>query len=408
VILPLLHAFGASSLNPLFADSVLAEMTPSQIWSRYLRYIGAGAVAVGGFMAVVRSAGMMVGAFATILRDVRGRAGAAGAAPAAAVPRTERDLSSRWLLAGSLAAIVFLWGLLGFAEWRALVGVTSTVLLAFFFVAVAAYICGQVGSSASPVSGMTIAALLVTCLIFLGVGWTGTGGMIAAMTVGAVICIAICMSGDMSQDLKTGYLLGSTPWRQQAMNVVGNFAAAATIGFVLYFLHETKTIGSEELPAPQATLMSLIVRGLFGGNLPWTLVLIGMGIGAASELLRIPTLPFAIGIYLPFSTSTAMFTGGIVSWLLGRKTAGGAGAPAATAAAAGRLERGVLVSSGLVAGDAIIGLLTIGLIEIARIDWGIAPFLGGFAWEAYSLAIFVALAAWLYRTARAQGHAANP
>ncbi len=390
IILPLLHAYGSSHLNPMFADQPLSTMTPSEIWGRYLRYIGAGAVAVGGFMAVMRSAGLMVGAFTAIFRDVRGTRGAGDTRL-----RTERDLSNRWLLLGSVVAIVFLWGLLGFGEWRAFVGVTTTTILSFFFVAVAAYICGQVGSSASPVSGMTITALLVTCLIFLGVGWTGTSGMIAAMTVGAVICIAICMSGDMSQDLKTGYILGATPWRQQSMNVVGNFAAAATIGFVLYFLHETKTIGSEELPAPQATLMSLIVQGLFGGNLPWTLVLIGMGIGVASELARIPTLPFAIGIYLPFSTSTAMFTGGIVSWLLGRSRPG-------TDPPASRLERGVLVSSGLVAGDAIIGLLTIGLIEIAHIHWGIQPFLGGFAWEAYSLVIFLLLATWLYRTARAQ------
>jgi putative OPT family oligopeptide transporter len=385
VILPLLHAFGSGGLNPLFADSVLADMTPNQIWSRYLRYIGAGAVAVGGFMAVARSAGLMVGAFATILRDLRGRRGPGAAS---STPRTERDLSSRWLVAGALAAIVILWAVLGLSDWRALVGVSVTVLLSFFFVAVAAYICGQVGSSASPVSGMTITALLATCLIFLGIGWTGPSGMLAAMTVGAVICIAICMAGDMAQDLKTGFLLGATPWRQQVMNVVGNFAAAATIGFVLYFLHQTQTIGSEELPAPQATLMSLIVQGLFGGNLPWTLVLIGMGIGAASELLRINTLPFAIGLYLPFSTSTAMFIGGIVAWFLGRR-----------GDAAGRIERGVLISSGLVAGDAIIGLLTIGLIEIGHIDWGIEPFLGGFAWETYSLAVFLALAYWLYRTA---------
>jgi putative OPT family oligopeptide transporter len=300
---------------------------------------------------------------------------------------------------GSLLAIVFLWGLLGFREWRAFVGVTTATALAFFFVAVAAYICGQVGSSASPVSGMTITALLATCLIFLGIGWTGTAGMVAAMTVGAVICIAICLSGDMSQDLKTGYILGATPSRQQTMNVVGCFAAAATIGFVLYFLHQTKTIGSEELPAPQATLMSLIVQGLFGGNLPWTLVLIGVGIGIISELMRIPTLPFAIGIYLPFSTSTAMFTGGVVAWFLGRAGRGPARDDAG--ARASRLERGVLVSSGLVAGDAIIGLLTIGLIEIGHIDWGIRPFLPGFAWEAYSLLIFLLLAVWLYRTARA-------
>jgi putative OPT family oligopeptide transporter len=391
-------------LNPIFVQaqislgrpSEIAEMSPGQIWSGYIRYIGAGAVAVGGFMAVARSAGLMVGAFATILRDLRGRGGGLGAADTRL--RTERDLSSRWLVFGALAAIVFLWALLGIGDWRALVGVAVTVLLAFFFVAVAAFICGQVGSSASPVSGMTITALITTCLIFLGIGWTGPSGMLAAMTVGAVICIAICMSGDMAQDLKTGYLLGATPWRQQTMNVVGNFAAAATIGFVLYFLHETQTIGSDALPAPQATLMSLIVQGLFGGNLPWTLVGIGMGIGAASELLRVPTLPFAIGLYLPFSTSTAMFIGGGVAWLLGRS---GSAANAATSAAtrASRIERGVLISSGLVAGDAIIGLFTIGLIEIGHIDWGIEPFLSGFAWETYSLAVFLGLAFWLYRTA---------
>jgi putative OPT family oligopeptide transporter len=392
IILPLLHAYGSASLNPMFADQVLADMTPAQIWSRYLRYVGAGAVAVGGLMAVLRSAGMMTGAFAAILRDLKGTARGVQDTR----PRTERDLSSRWLVAGSAAAVLFLWMLLGPGNWRALVGTGVAVGLAFFFVAVSAYICGQVGSSASPVSGMTISALLVTCLIFLGIGWTGPSGMIAAMTVGAVMCIAICMSGDMAQDLKTGFLLGATPWRQQTMNVVGNFAAAATIGFVLYFLHTTKTIGSEELPAPQATLMSLIVQGLFGGNLPWTLVLIGMGIGVASELARINTLPFAIGIYLPFSTSTAMFIGGIVAWFLKR-----APQAAGTSSPAARIERGVLVSSGLVAGDAIIGLLTIGLIEIARIQWGITPFLGGKAWEFYSLLVFLGLACWLYRTAAA-------
>jgi uncharacterized oligopeptide transporter (OPT) family protein len=200
IILPLLHAFGQGGLNPLYAGSILSQMTPGEIWGRYLRYIGAGAVAVGGFMAVVRRL-PLEGAFSTIARDLRGRRPGrgerAGDAGQEATPRTERDLSSRWLVAGSLAAIVFLWALLGVSEWRALVGVTSTVLLAFFFVAVAAYICGQVGSSASPVSGMTITALLATCLIFLAIGWTGPGGMIAAMTVGAVICIAICMSGDI-------------------------------------------------------------------------------------------------------------------------------------------------------------------------------------------------------------------
>jgi len=392
IILPLLHAYGHSGLNPLFADSVLAEMTPSQIWSRYLRYVGAGAVAVGGIMAVLRSAGLMTGAFAHIVGDLR-----RGRGDGASAIRTERDLSSRWLVLGSLAAIAFLWFLLGPGNWRALVGTGTAVILAFFFVAVAAYICGQVGSSASPVSAMTITALFAICLVFLAIGWTGPAGMVAAMTVGAVICIAICMAGDMAQDLKTGFLLGATPWRQQVMNVVGSFAAAATIGFVLYFLHTTKTIGSEELPAPQATLMSLIVQGLFGGSLPWTLVGIGAGIGVVSEILRIPTLPFAVGIYLPFSTSTAMFVGGIVAWLLGRPAAGAAGrnTPAA------RLERGVLISSGLVAGDAIIGLLTIGLIEIAGIQWGITPFLPGFAWEVWSLGVFLLLATWLYRTALA-------
>jgi uncharacterized oligopeptide transporter (OPT) family protein len=380
IILPLLHAFGSGNLNPMFAGESITDMTPGQIWGRYLRYIGAGAVAVGGFMAVVRSAGLMVSAFATILRDLRGRVETMGSRL-----RTERDLSSRWLVFGSLIAIVFLWGLLGFGDWRSHGHRPPRLLLRRRLRL--HHRAGGLFRGPGLGNDDHRPARHLSRLPRHRLDWPErhAGGDDRG----------ICMSGDMAQDLKTGFLLGATPWRQQVMNVIGSFAAAATIGFVVYFLHSTRTIGSDDLPAPQATLMSLIVQGLFGGNLPWTLVLIGMGIGVASELLRVPTLPFAIGLYLPFSTSTAMFIGGVVAWLLGRRgTVGGD-------SAAQPLERGVLISSGLVAGDAIIGLLTIGLIEIGNIDWGVSPFLPGFAWEFYSLLVFLALAYWLYRTAAA-------
>jgi len=275
-------------------------------------------------------------------------------------------------------------------------------VLAFFFVAVAARICGLVGSSASPVSGMTITALLAVCLVLGSMGWTGAEGMVAALTVGAVLCIAICMSGDMSQDLKTGYILGATPWKQQAMNVVGNFAAAATIGAVVYYLAANVPggIGGDNLPAPQATLMRLLVEGIFGGTLPWGLIFIGMAIGVVIEILGLPALPVAIGLYLPLSTSTPIFFGGLVALAVQKWRRGGAEDEAN--------ERGVLIGSGLVAGDAIIGLATIGIAQLVTAgrfpDLGVwematgrpgAEVLGEAPWELWSLAVFVGLTLWM-------------
>lgn len=402
VIIPTISLFGSGFETPLFPETerLIRDMAPAGgrgIWGRYLRYIGAGAVATGGIIAVARAFPSLVSSFGVLFGELGNiRKGFLGSKI-----RTERDLPTWFLGLGSLGAIIFLWVALQRYDWRSLVAVALTIVLAFFFVAVAARICGLVGSSASPVSGMTITALLAVCLVFVAMGWTGIEGMVGALTVGAVICIAICMSGDMSQDLKTGYLLGATPWKQQAMNVVGNFAAAATIGAVVFYLANNVPggIGGDNLPAPQATLMRLLVEGIFGGNLPWGLIFIGMAIGVVIEILGLPALPVAIGLYLPLSTSTPMFLGGLVA-LAVQKWRRGAAEEEAN-------ERGVLIGSGLVAGDAIIGLATIGIAQMVtagrlpdmgiweKVAGGPGPeVFGHMAWELWSFAVFILLVLW--------------
>jgi putative OPT family oligopeptide transporter len=417
VIIPMIVFFGSGWTIPLAPETtaLIADMTPQQIWGRYLRYIGAGAVAAGGVISVARAMPSLISSFGVLFAEL----GAIGKGFRAGRVRTDRDLPTWFLLAGSAGAIGFLWVYLRLTDWKSLIAVVLTIVLAFFFVAVAARICGLVGSSASPVSGMTITALLATSLIFVSIGWTGVPGMIAALTVGAVICIAITMSGDMAQDLKTGYLLGATPWKQQAMNVVGNFAAAATIGGVVFYLQSNVPggIGGPELPAPQATLMRLITEGIFGGNLPWSLLFMGAGIGVIIEILGLPALPVAIGLYLPLSTSTPIFFGGLVALAVQKLRRG----PAQDEAN----ERGVLIGSGLVAGDAIIGLATISVVQLTTSEANPA---GGFdvyrllglgqngaevfgetPWGLWSLGIFVILTLWLaYMVLRNPASAAPP
>jgi putative OPT family oligopeptide transporter len=403
VVIPLIVFFGSGWTVPVPPEptQLIRDMAPeggAGIWGRYLRYIGAGAVATGGLISVARAMPSLISSFGVLF----GEMGSIGKGLKGSRLRTERDLPTWFLIAGVAAAVVFLWVTLGRADVFSLVAIVLTMILAFFFVAVAARICGLVGSSASPVSGMTITALLVTSLVFVSIGLTGREGMIAALTVGAVICIAICMSGDMSQDLKTGYLLGATPWKQQAMNVVGNFAAAATIGAVVYYLHHNVAggIGGDDLPAPQATLMRFLTEGIFGGNLPWGLLFIGMAIGVVVEVLGLPSLPIAIGLYLPLSTTSAIFFGGLAARAVQKLRSGPAEAEAN--------ERGVLIGSGLVAGDAIIGLATIGIGQAVAFgymrDLGVfenltgrtgAEVVGELAWEVWSFGVFMALTAWL-------------
>ena len=260
------------------------------------------------------------------------------------VERVDKDIPLSYLLLGSIAVILTLWLIPGFH--LNIVTILLLVILGFFFVAVTSITVGLVGSSSSPVSGMTITTLLITCLVFVSLGWTDRIHLIAAITMGAVANVAISMAGTTSQDLKTGFLLGATPRSQQVAEIIGLILPAAAIGFTLYLLNDAYGFGSAKLPAPQATLMSLIAKGVIQKELPLILVLIGAVFGLMVHFMKVPVLPFAIGLYLPISLNTAIMVGGIVCYIVKKTTK----SDKAT-------ERGVLVSSGLVAGDACMGVL---------------------------------------------------
>jgi putative OPT family oligopeptide transporter len=342
VLIPLIKMMGSSLTEPLFpATTLISEMNPIDIWDNYIRYIGAGAVAFGGLVTLIKAIPTIVDSFGEGLKELtRGGRSASGR-------RTSRDIPMQAVVYGAIGLGILAW-LLPQIPVNAL-GALLIILFSFFFVTVSSRIVGLLGSSSNPASGMTIATLLATSLVFLGMGWTGPAGMIGAISVGAVVCIAICIAGDTSQDLKTGFLVGATPRLQQLGELVGVLTSAAVIGWVVFFLHDTYGIGSDRLPAPQAVLMSMVVRGVLTMSLPWTLVFIGAFLALCVELLGVPSLPFAVGLYLPIRLSTPIMAGGLIRLLASR-----AKNPAALHT---KRERGVLFSSGLIAGGGIMGLL---------------------------------------------------
>ena len=254
-----------------------------------------------------------------------------------------------------------------------LFGAFLIVIFGFFFATVSSRMVGLVGSSNNPVSGMTIATLLVSSLALKATGMVGQAGMTAAIAIGGVICIVAAIAGDTSQDLKTGYILGATPKRQQIGELIGVFAASIAIGGVLYLLNSAWGYGSTELPAPQATLMKMIVEGVMGGNLPWTLVGIGAFIAIVVEILGIPVLPFAIGLYLPIHLSTPMMVGGIVKWFIEKKKGMDEKKKKDIS------ENGVLYCSGLIAGEGLVGILLaiLAIIPVSEKE-AVGDVLGGF------------------------------
>lgn len=344
---PLLAFIGDQIPGVIIAPGTIPinEMDPSDLRNFYIRYLGVGAVAVGGFVSLIKAFPVVISSFTQGFGQLVGRKLSADGA------RTDRDLPMKWVLLGVLGIILAIWLLPG-TELR-LLGVVLAVLFGFFFVVVAARIVGIVGSSSSPVSGMTIATLLVTCLILLYFGVSGVKGMITAMSVGTIVCIAVCMSGDIAQDLKTGYLLGATPFKQQLTEFIGLLFPALAMGFFVYLLNDVfgfveGATGRTPLLAPQANVMATVVQGVMNQNLPWAPILVGAMIAIAVELLGISSLPFAIGLYLPLSLSTPIMTGGIVALIIrkmSRKDENKA-----------KNERGILFASGLVAGDALIGV----------------------------------------------------
>lgn len=382
-LIPLVDLFGAGLATPVFpqTESLIRDMDAGTIWNSYVRYIGAGAVAGGGIITLIKALPLIFESLTVGLRQVGGEGGGE--------VRTQKDVPLKAVLAGALLVALILW-LLPFIEVQ-LLGALLMVLFSFFFVTVSARIVGLIGSSSNPVSGMTIAALLVTSLIFVALGNTGGNAPVAVLLVGAVVCISAAIAGDTSQDLKCGYLLGATPWRQQVAEMIGLPFAAVAMAFVLKLLHTSYGIGSAELAAPQATLMATVIDGVLTQSLPWALVFVGAAIALIVEMLGIPSLPYAVGLYLPLSLTTPIMAGGIVRWLIERRFTG--------SELQERREAGVLYSSGLIAGAALLGVLIAvpvafapQVVEAVYVgsDWlgPVAP------WA--TLVVFTALAASIY------------
>jgi uncharacterized oligopeptide transporter (OPT) family protein len=306
------------------------------------------------------------------------------------LPRPDRDMPF-WLVGGIVAALAL--GLWLLPQMRLdLLGAAIAIVFSFFFVVVSSRMVGLIGTTSQPVSGMVITALLATALLYRTVGQSGHGGMVMTILVGAVVCITISMSGDLAQDLKTGALLGATPAYLQVGQMIGTVAAALRAGAVLLLLDAAYGLGSELLPAPQARLMATIVQGVMAGDLPWKLLLLGAAIAAVVELVGVSSLAFAIGLYLPITTSAPLIFGGLMSWWLARSTPD-------EKLHAKRDERATLMASGMIAGDALTGI-ALAAVTVA----GLHPALRipGDAWWEDPLAIlpFAASGAYLWRFAR--------
>jgi putative OPT family oligopeptide transporter len=356
VLLPLLSILGAyitepfPPIHPNFANNpdtgrpfLISEMSPGQLWSAYIRYIGAGAVLASGLITLARTIPTIIASARGSLRDL-----SAGAAAAAAQVRTERDIPMSIVLGGSLLLGLFLVVAPGLPTQGNVVAAILVLIFGFFFATVSSRITGLIGSSSNPISGMTIATLILTCLLFGALGWTGDTYAPIALIVGAIVCIAAANAGTTSQDLKTGYLVGATPLYQQLGLIIGVLASAFVIGMTTIYLHQVFGIGSAAVAAPQATLMATIINGLLDQNLPWGLVLVGIFISVTLELCGIHSLSFAVGSYLPIATTAPIFAGGLVRYWVERKTA---------TSQESEVSAGTLFSSGLIAGGSICGIL---------------------------------------------------
>ena len=488
VLIPLIQFFGSAMSVVIPPGKIpVGEMSPGDIRSAYILYIGAGAVTAGGLISLVRAMPTIWRSLRAGVADFGGRrdAGADLGAAAAAVPRTDRDISLKWVALGVMVLVAAI--LMAHSLRMNILGAALIVLFGFMFVTVSSRLTGEVGSSSNPISGMTVATLLLTCLIFLVLGWTGPTYYVSALSVGGIVCIAASNGGTTSQDLKTGFLVGATPRAQQLAILVGAFASAVALGPILLALNQASTVyvpvpaGPAALPpaavaslpaealkgpqhttdgatyrvwqkpdpsggaatrylvradgtlayqvdpginghvkvrpdgttvtkydAPKATLMSYIIKGILSRQLPWALVLLGVMIAGVLEMCAIPALPFAVGVYLPISSSLPIFVGGAVRWLVDRRNRdldGAGDLSEAELAAASDRSPGVLMASGYIAGGAIAGIaiaFSSGVLgtfdrDVTRLMEAVNPFVHGGLADLLSLLPFLGLMALLFR-----------
>ena len=344
VLIPMIVIFGAEIIMYPEATKTIGEIFAADgaggIWGSYVRYIGAGALAAGGIISLIKSLPLIVRTFADAMKGMKGGA-------KAATIRTEQDINMKIVLIAILILTLAVW--LVPAIPVSFIGAVIVVIFGFFFATVSSRMVGLVGSSNNPVSGMAIATLLIATLILKLTGSAGAAGMQAAIAIGSIICIIAAISGDTSQDLKTGYLLGATPKKQQCGEIIGVVASALAIGATLYLLDNAWGFGSAELGAPQATLMKMVIEGIMGGKLPWALILIGVFIAVIVEVIGIPVLPFAIGVYLPVQLNACIMVGGLIRLFFDKMKE--------SDKKKGIINDGILFCSGMIAGEGLVGIV---------------------------------------------------
>lgn len=354
VIIPLIVLFGSEIVlypGTVSIGEMFAESGASGIWSTYIRYIGAGALAAGGIISLIKSLPLIVKTFAGAMKSISG-------AGASSNERTAQDINLKVVIIAILVLTLLVWLIPAIPV--SLLGAFIVVIFGFFFATVSSRMVGLVGSSNNPVSGMAIATLLIATLILKVTGAQGAAGMASAIAIGSIICIVSAIAGDTSQDLKTGYILGATPKKQQFGEILGVTASALAIGGTLYILDSAWGFGSDELGAPQATLMKLIIEGVMGGNLPWGLVLIGVCIALVVELIGIPVLPFAIGVYLPVQLNACIMIGGVIRLVMEKLKK-------SEDEKKEIINDGVLFCSGMIAGEGLVGIL-LALLAVFGVD----------------------------------------
>lgn len=338
-LMPLINMFG-DNIIMFPGDKAINLMSSGELWSNYIRYIGAGAVAAAGIISLVKTLPIIFSSFSKTLR----RKGE----NEENVTRLNKNIDNKLIWTGIVVIVLFLW--LSPIFPINFPGAILIIIFGFFFATVSSRMVGLVGSSNNPVSGMAIATLIITGVILSSSGIKTNNALTGTIVVGSVICIVAAISGDTSQDLKTGYILGATPMKQQIGEIIGVVASSLAISGVLYLLNNAWGFGSSELPAPQATLMKIVVEGVMEGNLPWNLIMIGAAVAIAVEIMGVPALPFAVGMYLPIYLSAGIMLGGVVRFLIDKF-------------ADKVSEKGILVSSGMIAGEGLVGII-LAILEV--------------------------------------------